>query len=94
MNRAIIVCGLLAATFALSPVNADHNGQPGAHGDCSHKEIIDLGAAYLIIVGDTVLDSWGYFETNGEPGVQRGGIAWHGNDDPCQESENPDIIWW
>ncbi|HET6405356.1 MAG TPA: hypothetical protein VFH78_11980 [Candidatus Thermoplasmatota archaeon] len=93
MNRAILVCGLLAATFALSPVNADHNGEPGAHGDCS-GEIITIGPVYYVITGDTPDHAWGYLETNGEDGLQRGGIMVHGNPDVCQESENPDFGWY
>ena len=91
MNRALIVCGIIAASFVLNPVAADHNGQPGAHGNCS-GDIIDIGGvAYYVITGDTPIDAWGYLETNGEAGLQRGGIMVHGNPDDCQESENPDF---
>lgn len=90
MNRALIVCGIIAASFVLNPVAAEH----GDHGDCS-GEIIDIaGVAYYVITGETAIDAWGYLETNGEPGLQRGGIMVHGNPDVCQESENPDFGWY
>lgn len=88
MNRAaLIVCGLVAASFALTPVNAD--------GNCSGVMILEVpNVTYYVQTGSTPDNGWGYIETNGEDGLQRGGVAWHGNPDPCQSSENPDTIYW
>lgn len=92
MNRAIVVCGLFAAAFAMSPAAADT-------GDCSFNEIIDvgdLGLVYYVIVGDTPDAAWGYVETNGVAGVQRGGVALHGGVDPCQTEDpaGPDLNFY
>ena len=93
MNRAIVVCGLIAASFALSPAAADT-------GDCSYNEIIDvggLGLVYYVITGDTPDAGWGYIESNGVAGLQRGGVAAHGfGTDPCQTEDpaGPDFCFY
>lgn len=92
MNRAIVVCGLFAAAFAMSPAAADT-------GDCSGEviDVGDLGLVYYVITGDTPDQGWGYLETNGVAGLQRGGVAAHGfGTDPCQTEDpaGPDFCWY
>lgn len=92
MNRAIVVCGLFAAAFAMSPAAAET-------GDCS-GELIDvggLGLVYYVITGETPDNGWGYVESNGVAGLQRGGVALHGtNSDPCQTEDpaGPDLNFY
>lgn len=88
---------IAVALVTLSPVAAacfmgdDH----GDHGDCSGDIISIGGLVYYVITGNTPLDAWGYFETNGQTGLQRGGCPfWAVAIDPCQESENPDLMWY
>lgn len=90
---------MAAALLALAPVVAacfagdDH----GEYGDCSGDVIEFAGLVYYVITGNTPDQGWGYLETNGEPGLQRGGCggvllgsAW----DPCQESDYPDSLFY
>lgn len=66
-------------------------------GDCSGT-VIDvggLGLVYWVIVGDTPDEAWGYLESNGVPGLQRGGCGpfWGWGADPCQTDHpaGPDL---
>lgn len=84
----------LLAMGALAVIGASFAPTGNAAGDCSSVEIIDVGGlAYWVLVGDSIDEAWGYIETNGEDSVQRGGTAWHGGADPCQQS-NPDLVFY
>lgn len=85
MKLALISGIALAATLvAVAPVNADH---------ACGADVIDLaGQGYWVT--DTDGSQWGYLETNGESGLQRGGVAIHGNPDSCQEYGNPDLAFY
>ncbi|HET6405099.1 MAG TPA: hypothetical protein VFH78_10665 [Candidatus Thermoplasmatota archaeon] len=91
---AIGMTALATATHSASPCNAEITE-------------IGAGAATLYIVNDGFTTAtWIYLETNGHPGVQRGGMAWYetglgtGVDDDCwdrdlvsnQLIEDPDMI--
>lgn len=90
----------LAVLVVLTSLAALPMASGGSFGDCS-GDIIQLGlgdatpygTVYHVIVGDTPLDAWSYIEINEEAGLQRGGLGW-GNNDNCQESENPDFMWY
>lgn len=87
---------IAAACFAL-----DSHGE---NGDCD-GEIVTIGVGdatpmatiYYVVVGDTPDNAYGYIEVNGETGLQRGGCPpfWaRWAYDPCQQSDNPDIMWY
>lgn len=88
---------MAVALLALAPVVAAcfAGDDDGSYGDCSGDVIEFAGLVYYVITGDTPDEAWGYLETNGEPGLQRGGCGIHyGNPDVCQESDNPDLRWY
>ena len=78
----------------------------GAHGTdfCNgNGTVYDVfGQVYVAV--DAVLTHgylfsiWVYCESNGEPGLQRGGVTLFGDADLCQDSSNPDsnclFGWW
>lgn len=81
MNKiALVLVAML--TLTLSP-----SASAGCETDSDAISVAD--AAYVVDGGD-----WVYVETNGEAGVQRGGVAWHGNDAEAvaYDCDNPDMI--
>lgn len=91
----------LAAIAAMSVASATHSASPCP----AQPETIDAGAAQLYVINEAS-GTWIYFESNGHPGVQRGGAAWYeagtgnGIDAACwdrdlesgEQIENPDMI--
>lgn len=77
-------------TLFLSPASGDHV--------CNLELYEVAGAAYVAsdqrlfgIGGEGgPFSVWIYVESNGEPGLQRGGTTMLGDFDICQLSENPD----
>ncbi len=74
-------------------------GMPSASATCTTDTSATDLAGVIYITNDSgapvpVLFDWVYLESNGFNGLQRGGVAWHGNDAdgiafPCS---NPDTI--
>lgn len=62
--------------------------------ECNHF-LVTVGAVYMVwdhspFDGSNGYSMWVYEETNGERGLQRGGVTMLGSEDVCQLSENPD----
>lgn len=98
MRPIFLSSGLLTTLLAISPlVAACFASAPSLddEGDCSGQLIDIVGLAYWVIVGDTPDDAWGYLETNGVPGLQRGG-CYHGIWDTCQTTHpaGPDFLFY
>lgn len=72
------------------------SGTPSAKGQL----VIPVGtgpATFYVNVREVMGEQWAwsiwlYQETNGEPGLQRGGTSPLGDTDSCQESKNPDQV--
>ena len=90
MRHATVVAvaaGLLAAVGA-APAQAWH--------ECNEGVVSVGGVAYVVLVGVTsssyLFSFFVYAESNGEPGLQRGGSDILGWPDWCQQSEDPDRL--
>lgn len=69
----------------------------GAEGvDCASYQLVDAGGAAYVAIDEVagekyLISAWVYAESNGEPGLQRGGSTLLlGEQDICQNSSNPD----
>ncbi len=84
---------LVAIAFVTLAVTAPAGGAS----DFCHGEgaILDaLGVAYVAVdelfFGATGVRVWVYVESNGDEGLQRGGVTLLGAEDTCQDSSAPD----
>lgn len=91
----LILKGSAAALVALVIVGGSANATTW----CESSLVLDLGgAAYVADYGgvECLINCmyWNirvYAESNGEPGLQRGGTTLLGDVDWCQDSESPDL---
>lgn len=84
----------LLATTVLALAGVPTLALAAEHDHCDGWEIIETKELYF--VRGTTAEHDGYFyvylESNGEPGLQRGGTSLLGEEDHCQASENPDTL--
>lgn len=91
LTRCVLLVG---AGLAIATTFASAGGTPWW--DCVNYEFYDFGGAAYMAVDDWpgegyVWSLWIYAESNGEPGLQRGGESLLGDEEVCQLSANPDL---
>lgn len=89
---------LTSALFVGPPVAAAANECAGEIITFGLGDATPYATIYYVIVGPTPDNAYGYLESNGAPGLQRGyfndapGIF--NANDPCKESYDPDVMWY
>ncbi|HET6405354.1 MAG TPA: hypothetical protein VFH78_11970 [Candidatus Thermoplasmatota archaeon] len=95
MRGRTILWTLLALTLVL-PVAAACLGTAATSADACAGDVTDLaGMGYVVVMPNEPGHVYVYLESNGEPGLQRGGCGnplLRSPPDVCQESANPDIL--
>lgn len=88
ITAPLVLMILLALTLLTPPVTATHfcngNGIVLVMGDQTYLALDEIAGP------ESLFSIWGYMETNGIPGLQRGGITLLGDADVCQDSPTPD----
>lgn len=90
---------LLSLAIAPSAVSEHQEYCEGTLVQVGLGDATPLATIYWVIVGDTPDAAWGYFESNGVPGLQRGGFSGHGPlgaGDPCwtDDPAGPDFNFY
>lgn len=86
--RSFLVMSAAAVALAAAPVTPAR-----ANPACEGRVIVTPDGNFYI--DDRGFDQWGlwiYHESNGQRGLQRGGMSMFGYSDPCDESTFPDTV--
>jgi hypothetical protein len=105
---AILAAASTTALLALTgPAQASHVGDPATASDCDVTPaatvsgnpvddptagVYEVGPVYVDNRGSLQHGRWVYLESNGTPGLQRGGVSPTGEVDYCSESASPDTV--
>lgn len=95
MRKVLALLG--GGALALSTVVSSAQPAAAACDGMLFGTVVEVGGAAYVdvreVAGETYLYSiWIYVESNGTPGLQRGGSDPTGAPDSCQESANPDTL--